>query len=233
MVLMDSLDICIGVSSFFEGNDGYGNVAGNFDGAILSAGALCFTYSSGNLGRILVDGLKGTRTALSDIEGYFVSCVVNRDSSSLLEFQKKDGWKSTVKSVMMRPLVIEAQKKFVQATFLPRAKKSRDLIISLYPEVKFIPNLLLIYCFDMCVQFGSFTSSIEEGRTVPLSVIIPFAPKTSEEIVLLKITAQRARHSRWAKDVMARKSAIIQKKENVIIHGKKFSYSKLTESENV
>lgn len=153
-------------TGFFEGNNGYSTVTGNFDGQGISFGIIQYNLGQKTLQPILEDliddnystvvscfGSTKAKTLKSVIKNYSLSEQIDwGDSISTSKGNVKDAWKTCFEALGKEQCCINLQIKYAASYF------NRALSFASSFGIKSTQGLA--YLFDQAVQEWSFSQSV-------------------------------------------------------------------------
>lgn len=208
---MTSEDKCIILTMGFEGGS-YGSLAGNFDGAGLSYGAIQFNFGMGTLQNLLrefykngpqvfekcctVNGLNYSPALLKVIElGQPISKAV--EWSKTIQSNKNvinPVWKQIFKNFTGNMVFVHIQQKFIKERYMVRAKSDMKFF-------GFNSERALALFFDIAIQNG--------GVGAKHRLLIDKTKTGKELLKEIAVAVSKCSRRKYQKDVLDRKMCIV------------------------
>lgn len=164
MALTDSLkDKLLRNTGFFEGNNGYSNVSGNFDGQGLSFGIIQYNFGQGTLQPLLKEYIKNNETEFKAVFGTSKAAtlkdIVNNktksqqiawgDSISTSGGNVVSEWKTLFEAMGAKSANQSLQRKYAESYF--------DRAVSFAGKFGIVSTQGLAFLFDHAVQSWSIS----------------------------------------------------------------------------
>ncbi|MFS0558708.1 hypothetical protein [Brevibacillus sp. 179-C9.3 HS] len=153
-------------TGFFEGNDGYSSVSGNFDDQGISFGIIQFNFGQGTLAPLLKDYINKNEADFKDIFGSSKAATLKKVVFDYSK-SKQITWGDSISTKSGADIVTEWKKPFqklgeeasMQELQLKHAEQYFDRAESLAEQFGIISTQGLAFLFDHAVQSWRFNGS--------------------------------------------------------------------------
>lgn len=154
-------------TGFFEGNDGYSNVTGNFDGQGLSFGIIQFNFGQGTLQPLLKEYITDNEAEFKSIFGTSKAATLKKVVFDYSKSQQISWGNSITKSTKTGEVLSEWKEPFKkmgaklsnQNLQIKYAEDYFDRAESMAEQFGIISTQGLAFLFDQAVQSWKFTAS--------------------------------------------------------------------------